>query len=798
MNALQKVLLSIRLVGLGNVVRSIRYARRRDRLDARARARDEDQPAAEPRFPGRLRAAESALSGAFFQFETARLQVRFLSPDLVFIGWNGAGMTPSWAVTMTELPNVDVTLSEISAGEWSVRSRALEVRVGQDGSLRYLDLGGRTIRAEDPIYYCGEAWTGSAALEPDAMICGLGERAARLNLRPGSYRFWNRDPGGSYGPGDDPLYITMPVYLCLQGSGSYLMFYDNTCDGSAVISDRAEIRFTGGPARHYFAVGSPAGLVDRLTALTGRPALPPRWALGYQQSRWGGATVTEMRRVRAGFRRHDLPLSALVLDIDHQRGYRTLTVDHGRLSRLAAFSRELAAEDVHLVAIVGPGVKTDAGFDLYTSGRESGAFCQSADGKPMIGVVWPGWSAFPDFTHPSTRSWWGKQYARLLDQGIDGIWHDMNEPSTFAAWGDGTLPVETRHYCEGRGGDHREAHNVYGLLMNQAGYEGLRALRPDKRPFILSRSGWVGMQRHAWTWTGDTQTSWEMIRATICTVLGLGLCGLPYAGPDIGGFSGSPSLELFARWFELAAFLPFFRTHSAFFLPRREPWEFGREILTVIRRALQLRYRLLPYLYTLARQAHETGAPLARPLFWDDPADQALRAVDDAFLFGDALLVAPVTKEAARTRTVRLPRGTWFDFPTSRVFSGGQAVEMEAPLAGIPLLVRAGSVLPDASAKDLTLHIYKPDPEVAGGGLLYSDAGDGFGVSRMDRFSLFQGPGGFQLSWTREGDFPWPYASLSLHLHGFTADHTVVDGTDVSIRDEVCRVTPFARVRIPG
>jgi alpha-glucosidase len=351
---------------------------------------------------------------------------------------------------------------------------------------------------------------------------------------------------------------------------------------------------------------------------------------------------------------------------------------------------------------------------------------------------------------------------------------------------------------DGRGGDHREAHNIYGLLMNAAGFEGLRALRPEKRPFIVSRSGWVGMQRHAWSWTGDTQTSWDMLRQTIPTALGLGLCGQGYTGPDIGGFSGSPTPELFARWFELASFMPFFRTHSAFFLPRREPWEFGEEVLAAARNALELRARLIPYWYTLAWQASLSGAPLIRPLFWDDPAEERLRRIDDAFTLGDALLIAPVLREGARTRTVRLPKGAWYLFGTSRMFEGGAEVEIDAPLQGIPVLARAGSLIPDARGRALTLHVHRPEDDGGCRSVLYTDAGDGYGSSRVDRFILQRQSEGYRLTWSMEGEYPWPYESLALELHGFSADRIIVDGNEAPLRGGRCGVPLFADAVIPG
>ncbi len=793
MDKLRQLLHGLHLIGLPNALRALRYTLRRDRLNARYAPPVESGPT---KSPGKLLAAEPAVNGAHFRFESAELTIRFLMPDFVFVAWDGAAMSPSYAVVHGDWPDVEIALAQAGNG-WRVQSQALALQVASDGTLLFFDRSGTAIRREEPPRRCAQGWLQRAQLAPEGRVYGLGERAAPLDLRPGTYRLWNTDAGGSYGPGCDPLYICMPVYVCVQAGSSHLVFYDNTFAGRVTLNGGVEVEFQDGPLRYYVAVGPPPALLKRLTQLTGRAPLPPRWALGYHQSQWGYRTEAEMRCIFDGFRRHALPLSGLFLDADHFRGYRTLTLDESRYPTLAEFARELQAHDVHLIAIVDPGVKQERGFDLYEQGLARDAFCEAPDGRPMIGVVWPGWTAFPDFTSPRARAWWGEQYTRHLRYGIDGFWHDMNEPSAFVASGDPTLPLCTRHDLEGRGGDHREAHNVYGLLMNRAGYEALRRLRPDRRPFILSRSGWVGMQRYAWTWTGDVETSWPALRQTIATVLGLGLSGQPYAGPDVGGFSGSPSPELFVRWFQLGAFLPFFRTHSAFYLPRREPWEFGPEVLNILRAHLLLRYRLLPYWYTLAWQASQTGEPLVRPLFWDEPQEQVLWEVDDAFLVGDALLVAPVVEGGARERTVRLPRGGWYELDSDRLHTGACEVRLAAPLERIPVLVRAGSVLPMQEDGNLVLHVYRPAAEESGGGTLYSDTGDGYGDRRLDHFRLQPVSGGYEFGWTAEGNFAWPYDTTLLHLHGFDCDHVIVQGQSAVLRDGRCETRPLASVLIP-
>ncbi|SCE49349.1 alpha-glucosidase [Streptomyces sp. Termitarium-T10T-6] len=415
------------------------------------------------------------------------------------------------------------------------------------------------------------------------------------------------------------------------------------------------------------------------------------------------------------------------------------TVDRERFPDLPALAKELRGDGVRLVSIVDPAVKAEPGDAVFDAGREvgeRGAFVRDARGRMVVGEVWPGACAYPDFTDPVVRDWWGSLYEERLAQGFSGIWHDMNEPVSFAAFGDPSLPRSARHVLEGAGGDHREAHNVYALAMARAGYEGLLRLRPEERPFLFSRSGWAGMQRYGGTWSGDVSTGWDGLRASLSLVVGLGLCGVPYSGPDVGGFDGFPSPELYLRWFQLGAYLPLFRTHSAIDAGRREPWEFGPEVLEHARAALVERERLHPYFVSLSQVARLTGAPYVRPVWWGAPGDRALRECEDAFLLGDALLVAPVLEPGVRRRAVRLPRGRWYDTVTGRAYEGPGQVLVDAPLSGVPVLARAGAVIPVRGADgEPELEVWAPAPGRTGGGLAVRDAGDGWAEAEVERYA---------------------------------------------------------------
>jgi len=603
-------------------------------------------------------------------------------------------------------------------------------------------------------------------------------------------------------------------------------------------------------------VGDVAHVLDRYTELTGRPGLPPRWALGYHQSRWGYKTEADVREVVDGYQALELPLSAVHLDIDYMDGYRVFTFDRSRFPDPGALASDLAASGVRLVTIVDPGVKVDDGYDVYRQGLDGGRFCVDGKGRTVEGVVWPGRVAFPDFTAPGTRRWWAGYYRLLTDAGIAGIWHDMNEPASISLLGDPSLELSTRHDFDGRGGDHAEGHNLYGLLMNRAGHEGLSAARPQRRPFIVSRSGWAGMQRWAWNWTGDVASTWGSMRQQMATVIGLGLSGVPYSGPDIGGFSGLPDDELYTRWLQMSVLLPYCRTHSVLGAPAREPWRFDEPARSIIVAWLRLRYRLLPYLYTLAHEATTSGAPLVRPLWWpeggaDAPAgggaptgraedDEAADDVDDAFLLGRALLVAPVTVPGATERTVGLPRGRWGSLwaDDSSGGAGGTVVRLDAPAGRTPVLVRDGSIVPfddgwirhgdgcgidadgdlgddhvrpkgagggppkilglDHAPGRLSFHCWPTEGGDAAGSCV-DDAGDGYGAQRRDTLRLTGAVAGGSavLTWDRGGDFP-PPSVVRVVLHGLVAETASVDGEPVAVAGSSVECGPFAELRLHG
>lgn len=459
-------------------------------------------------------------------------------------------------------------------------------------------------------------------------------------------------------------------------------------------------------------------LVAAFTRLTGRTALPPRWSLGHQQSRWSYATEREVRGIARQLRRRALPSDAVVLDIDYMQDYRVFTVDRGRFPRFERMTRELAREGLRVVAILDPAVKLDEGDGVYRRGRDRGAFCRTAAGEPYVARVWAGPSCFPDFVREDVRRWWGEEIGELVRLGVAGIWNDMNEPSAFdvGEWLDPSAtelpPDEAQRFLQetptGLVG-HLEVRALYGSQMARAAWEALRRLRPNERPFVLSRSGYAGMQRFGAAWLGDNTSWFEHLRMSIPMLLSMGLSGVPFVGVDVGGFGHDADGELLVRWYQLGIFYPFFRNHCAMSRRAQEPWAFGGRVERCVRRLLEARYRLLPYLESLFAEHLETGAPVLRPLFWHAPDDREAREIDDQFFFGRDLVVAPILERARRRRAVYLPAGRWHPFDGGPALSGARWHTVEIGFDAVPAFLREGAIVPLADPVQHTDELARAD-----------------------------------------------------------------------------------------
>jgi alpha-glucosidase len=573
------------------------------------------------------------------------------------------------------------------------------------------------------------------AVGGEVSLHGTGEVPGSLKRNGRVTVCWNTD-AYAYGADAPSLYQSHPWVLAVRPDGTSFGVLADT-PGRVVIDLTQGIEFRSqGPPFPVVVIerGSPDSVVMALAELTGHMPLPPKWALGYQQCRYSYAPASEVLRVMRGFRERAIPCDVVWVDIDAMHGYRSFTFDPVGFPDPRAVNDSLHTRGFHSVWMVDPGLKVDPGWPVYDSGTRGDHWVLSRDGTPYEGSVWPGPCRFPDFTRAETRRWWSGLFPDFLAQGIDGVWNDMNEPAVFGT-ASKTMPETNHHRADaelGGPGSHQRYHNVYGMLMARATREGLLAARPDRRPFVLSRANHLGGHRYAAAWTGDNVADWRHLAWSVPMALNLGLSGQPFAGPDIGGYKGHGSPELFARWMGFGALLPFARAHTEKGVPFKEPWSFGPQVEATCRRAIETRYRLMPYLYTVFREASVTGLPVARPVFFADARDAALRDEDRAFLLGGDLLVAAEVDPEHGVEPL-LPKRGWSEVTRfNRLADGSRDPDLPR------LFQRQGSVVPvgphiqfvDQVPLDTLEVLVCLDERGEARGTLYEDAGDGFGYER--------------------------------------------------------------------
>lgn len=702
--------------------------------------------AAGDRLPWRILGGVEAMieeeGGLRLKCEHGEAELRWLAPNCLRVrahsGHGGFEQPFSYAVAKTEWPEVALAVTQgdeavavqTSAGVYRIGRWPFRVGVEtMDGELICVDSLGPQFRDDGAVRL-------AMRMHPAEGSYGLGERASGLNLRGQRFTLWNTDHI-TYRRGSDPLYYNVAFYVGVHGNQAYGVFWDNPCRGTVDVGktkpDDLVFEAEAGELRYYLIVGSDINtILSRYTELTGRILLPPLWFLGYQQSRWSYSPQSRVLEIGAELRKRQIPCDVLYLDIDYMDGYRVFTWDRSKFPQPEQMLDNLHSQGFKVVVILDPGIKIDPAYSAYRSGMARDVFLKYPNGKPVAGPVWAGMSHFPDFTKPDARAWWAEQCEPLLKMGIDGVWNDMCEPAVFGTKASGTIPDQVAHDIDGRGGTHLDSHNVYGMLMGRSSLESQQRYRPDKRPVNMIRAGYAGAQRYAATWTGDNTSDWDHLRMSISMTLNSGLAGAPMTGPDIGGFHGEADGEMLTRWLQAACFLPYYRVHTAAGTPDQEPWSYGQPYEVINRSTIALRYRFLPYLYSAVALCHEYGWPIVRPIFSAEPDNPALRDVDDSYLLGDALLVAPVLEPGAVTRRVYLPVGQWYDYWTNELLEGGQEIDVVAPLERLPLFVRAGAILPqwpemqwvgEKPVETLTLRAYPGDHET----VLYEDEGEGLG-----------------------------------------------------------------------
>lgn len=728
--------------------------------------------------------------GLLVHAQQGHVEISVFSPEIVRVRMRTDADFPppfSYAVDRIDWPPCAFSVRD-SASTVSLQTNHLVCHVHKDASRLTFETGDGRIISEDAG---GLAWREQEVrwtrrLPDDEYCYGLGQRPGSINLRGRRLTLWNMDPMPGFERDADPVYTSIPFYIGTRPGLAYGLLWDNPARGYADLgaANAEEMTFFAedGELRFYLLAGPTVkDVLAQYTSLTGHMPLPPLWALGFHQSRWGYDSEHVFRTLAQEFRQRRLPCDALYFDIDYMDGYRSFTWDRERFPLLPGLLATLAEQGFKAVGIVDPGIKVDPGYAAYESGLTENVFLKYPNGKPVTGPVWPGACHFPDFTSPQVRAWWADQIRTLTRTGFAGIWVDMNEPTIFSFQRPTTVPDYVTHDWDGAGQTHvGGGHNVYGMLMARATREGLQNERPEKRPFVMTRAGHAGVQRYASTWTGDNAATWEHLRLSISMVLNAGLSGIPFTGPDVGGFAGDPDGELFTRWMQLGSMLPYFRTHSMAGTKPREPWAFGERYEAIIRHYLELRYQLLPYIYSAFAQCSQDGTPVARPLFMVDPSDDHLRSLDDEFMLGDAILVAPVLEPGVTQREVYLPRGAWYEFDTGKLIDGAQSVTAAAPLERMPLYVRAGKVVAmwpvvqyvgERPLAEARLRVFAGTGETT----LYEDAGEGLDYQRGEyRWSYFTcrflPSGQFAIEWRRAGPYVPPYPQTRVEVVGIGSE----------------------------
>jgi len=609
---------------------------------------------------------------------------------------------------------------------------------------------------------------------------GLGDKPSHSNLKGKRFENWNTDEY-AFGKDRDPIYKTVPFYIGLHDKMSYGVFFDNTFkthfDFAAERRNVCSFWADGGEMNYYFIYGPQMkDVVQAYTNLTGVPEMPPLWVLGYHQSKWSYYPEEKFVGIANKFRALQIPCDAIYLDIDYMEGFRCFTWNNELFPDPKKMIENLEKDGFKTVVIIDPGIKIDPEYPVYKEALDNDYFCHRSDGPLMKGKVWPGECNFPDFTKPEVRDWWRDLYKNLIeDLGVRGVWNDMNEPAVMEIPGK-TFPLDVRHDYDGKPCSHRKAHNIYGMQMARASYHGVKKFAYPRRPFLITRAAYSGTQRYTSSWTGDNVASWEHLWLANIQVQRLNLSGMGFTGVDIGGFAEQPTPELFTRWIQLGVFHPFCRTHSSGHHGDQEPWSFGEEVLQVTRKFIELRYTLLPYLYTMFWEYITYGKPMIKPLYYVDQEDVQTHYRTDEFLCGDHLLVCPILEPNAQGRRMYVPQGDWYNYWSGEHIVGGKECYVEAPLDQIPLFVRAGAAIPrypvqqyvgEKTIEELQIDMYYTQSSVRS--RIYTDKGDGYDYAK-GRYSLrtihLKGrEHDLVISQHKDGEYDASYRTFKLNIH---------------------------------
>lgn len=598
----------------------------------------------------------------------------------------------SFAVVQKALSNISY---KDNGDNVEVNTSAITLKITKSPvRLSFSTANGKILSEDDTL---GVNWQGTKVVNYRTLFkgerfIGLGEKTGNLDRRGASYVNWNTDPAG-YESQADPIYETFPFYIGLHDGSTYGLFFDNTNKsyfdfGASTDGQMSWFGADAGDMNYYFfGAQTVTQIIEDYTWLTGRMEMPPLWSLGYQQCRWSYMSANEVLDVAGHFRKDKIPADVMYCDIDYMDGYKIFTWNKKTFPDPKGMIDTLKSMNFHLVTIVDPGIKIEPGYKQYDEGVANNYFATYNDGKKYIGSVWPGRCYFPNFTDKAVRDWWGSSFTALTNPGVEGFWNDMNEP---AVWGqDMPWTVKFGKYYM------PEVRNVYGAQMAAATFLGTKKILKNKRPFVLTRAAYSGTQRFSAVWTGDNIASDDHMLLGCRLVNSLGITGMSLIGVDIGGFIGNPTPELMVRWNSLGVYTPMFRNHAANGTIYREPWRWGNANEDIIRKDIEQRYKLLPYIYSSFYQSHKTGLPVSRTLAINYAQDNTIynEKFQNQFMFGDCIMVAPVVSTKT-TEDVYFPQGEWYRLSTDEKYTGAQTINVAAPLNDLPVFVKGSAIIP--------------------------------------------------------------------------------------------------------
>ncbi|OLB87139.1 MAG: hypothetical protein AUI12_07490 [Acidobacteria bacterium 13_2_20CM_2_57_6] len=758
---------------------------------------------------GKVQRVEKLKDGVELTAGTAKVRLTVFRDGVFRVRVAPNGTFPkdfSWAVI--ESPEPPAVKFEENQTELKIAAGNVVATIQRSPLLiNFCDPAGNVLLADEPNLPM--AWNGRRVhawkkMPADENYFGLGDKAGPMNRRNRAFTDWNTDEFG-WQESSDPLYKTIPFFIGLRNGLAYGLFFDNTYRSVFDFGKESQDYFSfgaeGGELNYYFIAGpDPKKIIEEYTALTGRSPLPPLWTLGYQQCRYSYYPESRAREIVKTLREKKIPADAIYFDIDYQQGNAPFTINREYFPTFEKMIADFRAQGMHTILITDLHIKKDPNhaYAPYDSGMKNDVFVKNPDGSVFVGTVWPGESVFPDFTLTRVRDWWGGLYKDFVGMGAAGFWNDMNEPALFLR-ADKTMPLDVVHRLDdGTTLDHRAIHNIYGMQNVRATYDGLRKLQANERPFVLTRAAYSGAQRYSATWTGDNSSTWNHLKMSTPMLLSMGISGFPLIGDDIGGFAGSPTADLLTRWFEVGALNPIYRDHTAKGTADQEPWVHGPEHEAIRRRYMELRYMLMPYLYTGIEEASRTGLPLMRPVFLEYPHASDFYGDNRDFLFGRDFFAAPVTTEMVDAEEISFPPGEWYDFWTNTKLSSKEKLSLHPRLDEMPLYVRAGAIVPmqplvqsteEKPKGPLQLRVYLPSSASDSDcrGTLYQDDGHTFAYQKGEilrvNYSCQVSNGSVTVTSNTEkiAYHPW-WNSAELRLVG-----TTVAPKEVRIGDQVTR-----------